>query len=327
MATRKQKIKVSIFLLACIGIMTAGVLVITGIYQKPGINYWLEFDESILGLYEGGLVEYLGVPVGKVREIYVTPRQFAHIEIVIDPNKVSLREGVEGQLVIYSLAAGTMAVSLSGGDPTGPELKPYRQIPTKKSTIEAVSSQFTKILDDVAVISENIRGQINSLDEHAVSDIVHQVRDLVGKGDEFVSQTKTLVTETTETVKEVRKHADTLMANIEARSADLERLMKKVEELVETYTKRGEELEVDVLQQQFNELLEQITSAAAQMDSTVANMELAASDIVHQAGNVEYSLRGVMSEMRDAFESIRVMVNQLKEDPSSLIRGRGKVRE
>jgi phospholipid/cholesterol/gamma-HCH transport system substrate-binding protein len=326
-ATRKQKLKVSIFLFVCIGVMVIGSLVVTGIYQKPGIHYWLEFDESILGLYEGGLVEYLGVPVGKVSEIYVTSRQLAHVEVVIDPNKVSLREGVGGKLVIYSIAAGTMAVSLSGGDPTSPELAEYRQIPATKSVIEAFSSQMTKILEDVSVIAEGVRGQLSSLDETAVSDIVHEVRDVVAKGDEFISHTDTLVAETTEVVKDVRGHAEKLMANVEARSVDLERLGKKIEALVETYTKRGEELDVDQIQQQVNDLLEQVTSVAAQMDTTMNNMELVAADVVHQAGNVEYSLRGTMVEMRDAFESIRVMIDQLKEDPSSLVRGKGKLNE
>ena len=327
MATRKQKIKVSLFLIICIGIMVGGTLVITGIYQEPGLTYWLEFEESILGLYEGGLVEYLGVPVGKVREIHVTDNQVAHVEIVIDPKKVSLREGVEGQLVIYSIAAGTMAVSLRGGDPYLPEKAEYTQIPTRPSAIETISTQMTSILEDISSIAESIRGQIDHLDETAISDIVHMVRDLVQKGDEFVGSTDTLISEATETVRDVRKHADTLIAHIDARSADLGRLTEKIEKLVETYTLRGEELNVEQIQKQFNELLEQVTSAAEQMDATVANMELVATDIVHRAGNVEYSLRGTMVEMQDAFESIRILVNQLKEDPSSLIRGRGRERE
>lgn len=327
MATRKQKLKVSIFLIVCIGLMTAGTLVITGIYQEPGQHYWLEFDESVLGLYEGSMVEYLGVPVGKVREIHVTEEKLAHVAIVINPNKVSLREGVEGRLVIYSIAAGTMAVSLSGGSPDNPLLTEHSKIPTKPSTIEAFSSQMTTILEDVTAISGSIRGQIEHLDEKAISDIVHQVRDLLNKGDGFVENTDTLILEATEVVKDVRKHAETLVAHIDARSRDLERLTQKIERLVETYTQKGEELEVDVLQQQFNELLEQINHAAKQLDSTVVNIELVATDIVHKAGNVEYSLRGTMLELNDAFESIRILVNQLKEDPSSLIRGRGRVRE
>lgn len=327
MATRRQKIKVSIFLILCIGTMVIGSLVVTGVYQEPGLAYWLEFNESVLGLYEGGMVEYLGVPVGKVREIYVTENQLAHVEIVIDPTKVSLHQGVEGKLVIYSIAAGTMAISLSGGDPQSAEIMEHSQIPTKQSTIEAFSSQLTDILEelsatlkDVSAIGKEVRTQIESLDDTVVSDIVHQVRDLVGKGEEFLTHTDGLVNEATETVKDVRGHASSLVETVKARSQDLERLSKKIETLVETYTKRGEELNVGELQQQVNALMQQVAEALEQMDTVAANL-------VHQTGNVEYSLRTTMTDLRDALESVRSLANQLKEDPSALIRGRGKAQE
>ncbi len=324
MATRRQKLKVSIFLFICLGIMTAGTLVVTGIYQKPGKTYWLEFDESVLGLYEGGMVEYLGVPVGKIREIHVTHKQLAHVEIVIDSEKVVLRQGAEGKLVIYSIAAGTMAISLSGGDPDGPLLAEGSEIPTKTSTIEAFSTQLTKILEDIASVGDSIRNQLASLDETAVSDIVHNVRDFVDRGNEFLENTDSLVDQAKDAVKDVREHATTLVGHIESRSKDLERLCQKIETLVETYTKRGEELDVNMLQTQINGLVTEIKEAVEHMDGTVANMDVAASNIVHQTGNVEYSLRGALTDLRDALESIRVLADQLKEDPSALIRGRGK---
>ena len=326
-ATRRQKLKVSIFLILCIGTMVVGSLVVSGVYQEPGLRHWLEFNESVLVLYEGGMVEFLGVPVGKVREIYVTENQLAHVEIVIDPTKVSLRQGVEGKLVIYSIAAGTMAISLSGGDPQSAEILENSQIPAKQSTIEAFSSQLTDIMEelsstlkDVSAIGKEVRTQIESLDDKAVSDIVHQVRDLVGKSEEFLTHTDGLVIEATEAVKDVRGHANSLVDTVKARSQDLERLSKKIETLAETYTKRGEELNVGELQQQVNALMLQVTEALEQMDTVAANL-------VHQTGNVEYSLRATMTELRDALESVRGLANQLKEDPSALIRGRGKAQE
>ena len=327
MATRKQKFKVSIFLLLCIGFMTAATLVITGIYQDPGLHYSLEFDESILGLYEGGMVEYLGVPVGKVSEIYVTEGQYAHVEIVINPNKVTLHEGAEGQLVMFSIAAGTMAVSLSGGNPERPKIEEYTTIPTKQSTIEAFSSQMTKILEDVAAISENISGQIANLDDTAISDIVHQTRDLLAKGDTFVDDTDALIQEATGAVQDVRKHADGLFDTIQEHSKDLKQLTDKLGKLLDVSTERAEQLDVEQLQKQFNELLAQVTDVAAQVDKTVANMDVIATDVVQQTDNVEFTLRRTMLEMRDTFDSIRTVVNNLKDDPSALLRGAGRVRE
>ncbi len=327
MATKKQKFKVSVFLAACISFMTIATLVITGIYQDPGVEYWLEFNESILGLNEGGLVEYLGVPVGKVGEIYVTDGQLAHVGIIIDPGKVTLHRGVEGQLVIYSIAAGTMAVSLSGGDPDQPQLPAKARIPTKPSTIEAFSAQLSTILEQMTDVMDTITGQLANLDETAVSDIVHHARDLLAKGDTFVDDTSALVQEATDAVKDARKHADNLVAAIEDHSSDLKQLTGKLGQLIDVSIERAEQLDVEQIQQQFSDLLEQVTAVAGQVDETVANMDVVAADVIHQADNVEYTLRRTMLEMQDAFDSIRIFVNNLKDDPSSLLRGPGRVRE
>jgi len=123
-ATKKQKMKVGIFLIVGFAAIVFAVTYLSGVYREHGLVYWVEFEESILGLNEGGLVEYLGVPVGRVREIYVTDQKKAHVRFVIDPEKVTLQEGVQAELVIYSLAAGTMAISLRGGDPNNPVIPP-----------------------------------------------------------------------------------------------------------------------------------------------------------------------------------------------------------
>ena len=327
MATRKQKIKVSLFLIICVAIMAVSAEVISGFYKEPGISYWMEFNESILGLYEGGMVEYLGVPVGKITDIYVTSDQVAHVEIIINPQKVTHHEGVQGQLVIYSIASGTMAISLSGGNKEGERLHEYAQIPTKTSTIEAFSTQLSEILSDVSEISGSIKGQLAHLDETAVKNVVDQVQTLLGKGETFVEDTTTLVKESTETVQDIRSHASSLVSSLETRSTEVASLIKKLEQLVEVSTVRAEQLDVQKLQEQFSELLAQVTNAATQLDTTVANMDLIAQDIVHQAGNVEYSLRGTLAEFRDSLESVRIMINQIKDDPSSLIRGRGRIKE
>ncbi|MCK5862528.1 MAG: MCE family protein, partial [Candidatus Hydrogenedentes bacterium] len=305
MATKKQKFKVILFLVVSISFMLVSTLVISGIYQDPGVHYWLEFNESILGLYEGGMVEYLGVPVGKVSEIYVTNGRYAHVNIVINPKKVTLHEGTEGQLVLYSIASGTMAVSLDGGNLNSPKIEEYKQIPTKTSTIKAFSAQMSKILEDVSAISENISGQIENLDDTAVSDIVHQVRDMLARGDAFVDNTDALVKEATEAVKDVRTHADNLFDTIQKHSEDLETLTNKLAKLLDVSVKRAEELDVKELQEQFNDLLVEITAVAGQVDKTIANMDVIASDVIHQTNNVEFTLRSTMLEMNDTFDSIR----------------------
>jgi len=99
-ATRKQKMKVGAFLLMCVSLAASGAILISGLNTENGVRYWVEFDESVFGLYEGGMVQYMGVPVGKVENIRVTPNRRAHVDVVVNPDKVTLNDGVEAQLVL-----------------------------------------------------------------------------------------------------------------------------------------------------------------------------------------------------------------------------------
>ena len=56
MATRKQKVKVGLFLVICSLLIAGGVLLISGFKHEVRIPYWVEFDESVLGLSAGSLV-------------------------------------------------------------------------------------------------------------------------------------------------------------------------------------------------------------------------------------------------------------------------------
>ncbi len=325
MATRKQKIKVSLFLLVCAGIFLAATMVITRMYQKAGDEYWLEFDESILGLYEGGLVEYQGVPVGKVSNIFVTPLQKPHVEVTIDPNKVRLRRGVEGRLVIYSIAAGTMAISLSGGDPSGPFLPPGSQIPTKRSTIEAISKQITDIMERVSGILDDVEKKLAAISDKDIADIVEQVKGILAKGDELASKGSNFMDETTGAVQDARAEIRKVSAMLSERNEDLRKVMKSLQDLLDTSRGKVAALDVQTIQDRLTRTLDDISALARKAEQALDKAGTVAENVTREAGDVEYGLRQTMGELRDTFTELRLLVEELRREPSQVVRGKPNV--
>jgi len=325
LATRKQKIKVSVFLLACVGIFTVATLVITRVYQDAGDNYWLEFDESILGLYEGGLVEYQGVPVGKVSNIFVTPRQKPHVEVTIDPKKVQLRRGVEGRLVIYSIAAGTMAISLSGGDPNAPILPPGSQIPTKRSTIEAISKQLTDVMERVSNILDDVEKKLAAIHEDDIQEIMGKVKGILNKGDELASKGSTFMDETTGAVRDAREEIRKVAAMLAERNEDLKKVMKSLQDLLETSRGKVAELDVRTVQERLTRTLDDISALSRKAAQMLDQAGTVAENVTREAGDVEYGLRQTMGELRDTFTELRLLVEELRREPSQVVRGKPNV--
>ncbi len=53
MATRKQKFQVFVFLIVCLALVGLIIYIVSGMYSTTKLKYWVEFDESVLGIYEG----------------------------------------------------------------------------------------------------------------------------------------------------------------------------------------------------------------------------------------------------------------------------------
>ncbi len=323
MATPKQKTKVGVFLVVCFAIMVAGITVISGYYEDPGDEYWLEFEESILGLNEGGMVEYLGVPVGRVRNIYVTSGQKAHVNLAIDPEIVTLHEGVEGQLVLYSFAAGTMAISLSGGAPDSPPLPPGSQIPSKTSTITAISTQVEAIMEDMAIVVGSIKEGFEGLEGGELTNLIDHANQLLSESRHMITDGRTLINNINHTIEEVQGDI-TAFTNI---SEDVRAIAVDVQALITTTTEKIGQFDIGQTEQNAQELMQSINQLTQRLNQTVENLDDMSHNVLHEVDNVEYTLRNSLQELNEVFGSMRILVEELRTDPASIIRGRGTIRE
>ncbi len=327
MATRKQKIKVGVFLTFCFGLIVAGIFTLGGLYENPGLHYWIDFEESVLGLYEGSMVEYLGVPVGKVSSIYVTQENRPRVEINIDPRKVLLREGVEAQLVIYSLAAGTMAISLDGGTIESAPLAPDSKIPTKMSTLTAVSSKVEGFMENLTSIAESVKAGLNGMDDGKLTAVVDNTNELITKGQTFLDDGRGLVDEAQQTVSQVRDEAQKVIEHVKKIMEKVDALAADTDTLVQNVNKKITQVDVEQTQHELQRVLDNIADVSDTVKKTLGEFDALSANVLHEADNMEYMLRQGLGELGNTFDSMRRFIEQLEVDPASLVRGKGKIEE
>lgn len=194
MATRAQKIKVGIFVLAGTALTVLVFVLIALEGRKPRDTYYITFSEGVGGLGRDSAVRYQGVPVGKVENIRVREDNEIVVQIGIETNTVTLRKGVVASLDLGNLM-GTMVVELSGGDLTAEVLKPGSMIPSQPSLLENLVKDIPAILDDIkdllASLNQALGGEtperIGSLVENADTAMVvfkqtaTELNDLIGQ--------------------------------------------------------------------------------------------------------------------------------------------------
>jgi phospholipid/cholesterol/gamma-HCH transport system substrate-binding protein len=326
-ATKKVKIKVGLFLLVCFSLIGAAVAYISGAYASQGVSYWLEFTDSVFGVYEGGVVQYLGVPVGKVSNISVTPSNAAHIEILIDPAKIELQRGVEGQLVLYSLAAGTMAIELSGGNPAEGPLPPDSQIPARPSAFAAISTKLEEVVNTVLSLLEKVEEGMEGLEEGTFTEMIKSAKNSLAEVETLTKELTETVETTNSVIAKVDEKVEPVTEEILALSKNLRATSEDAGEFLRVATSKAEALDVKSLGSKVDQVLQEISGLTVQLQSSVQNLDESSASMLFQADNVEFTLRTTLQNTSDTLLTLESLLTQVKQDPSSLVRGKGKVKE
>lgn len=292
-------------------------MLVSGYKNEEHITYQIEFDESVLGLTSGGLVEYLGVPVGTVSDIYVTDDNKAHVQIDIVVGKVTLRKGVRAELVIYSLATGAMAISLSGGDPGGPCLAADSEIPASASLMRTVSSQIETLLANIDGIASTLQSGLVGMEEGDLALLFEDTGALIRNGQQFLQNANT-------TLSDVKKDAQSGIGEFRDLAQDVRQLVRDTNKAVTTLQAKIKPLDVGRTEESLNEALKEFSELARRLKESADRVDEVTRSALHGASNIEYGLRETLGTLNESLEATGSLIQYLQQDPSALVRGKGK---
>jgi phospholipid/cholesterol/gamma-HCH transport system substrate-binding protein len=323
-ATRVQKVKVGAFLLINATVILAGLLLVAGYRRGNEMTYMVVFDKSVLGLYTGGLVQYLGVPVGTVDNIYVSNDGKAHVEILVDPEKVTLREGVEASLEYYSFATGTMCIALAGGNPNGKELPEGSIIPVGSSFMESVSSQLAETMPRVTELLDEFAAALEGMEVGAIGDIINNVRDMSDQGKEFLNSAN-------ETMNDLRDDVEDGLADFRETAKKMndladsaKKLADKANETLESVHAKLEPMDLAAIEAQWRG---EFRSLSDRIQETTKTFEETATSLTYGTDNMQHGLLETMQKLNEALDAFRDLAEYLQKDPSALIRGPAREKE
>lgn len=308
-------------------VAAAGIWFINYWNKTAEVPYSVEFDESVLGLSAGSPVVFLGVPVGIVDDIYVVAGQngdgqetfLSHVDILINPEKVVLHEGVTAKLAIYSFATGSLVVFLQGGDKDAPELAPHSRIPVQKSLFESVSSRIEDLLENLNSLIATANAILEKVPPEKVEAIVN---DAAGSMEEL----KQLLGTARDTVDELRTDAVGGVKDLRDLVTQVRQFTEETEKVVTAVGDKIEPLDLASTQAKINTLLDNVNDLSERLKSVTDRLGSATESVSYEAGNIEYNLREGLRTLTQTLESIRDLIQYLKDNPSALIRGKGTPR-
>jgi len=317
MATKAQKVRLSIFLIASSSVLLLFFLVLVGnrLLKRMDTYYIVYEDISVTGLDIGAAVKYHGVQVGRVAGLGVKDAASIIVEIEVERG-TPIKKDTEAILTMVGIT-GLKFVELLGGSPQTENLPVRGTIIAGKSTFEVISGRAEIIMAKLEMV-------LNNLNELTGPETTISLQKTLGSISSVSAEADTLLKNNRQSLSHAADNLDTIMVNLAMATSRLDSSMAAVNSLIKSrqvantlnnmdYISKTLKTELDsaYIADTANELRILLNNA----NKLVINYDLIATrardDILRSLQNLEETL-----------ENLRETTDAIRETPSLLLRGR-----
>lgn len=331
MATPRQKVQVGIFLTVC-GLLLMGTLVVlSGWQREKTIPYFIEFDESVSGLFPGADVRYRGVPVGRVTNIAVMPTNRIRVRVETRPSVIHIRQGMTAQLNTTGVT-GQLYINLAGGKPDAASLAARQTIPATPSLFANLSAELPTLLASINSILIRLDKALG--EEGRVVTVVQSAEALVTTLDTTITEVGARTLSLLDRVSTLIDHdVQPLITEFSTSAETTRQLLKRIGPPLQAAIASGARtfrqlehhltaLDLQSTNAKLQLTLQRVAELAEQFKQTGDAFALTLRHIRGNTANAEFQIRQVVGSLRETLLSAKQLFDYLEQDPSALLVGR-----
>jgi len=184
METRAHYVAVGAFVLTMIVLAFAAVLWLgRAELTTQFANYDIFFIGPVSGLRDGAVVEYSGVPVGKVSDIRIDPTNVEQIRVTVEIDSTVAIKADAAAAVESNLLSGVSFIQIVGGTQDAPLLLPqpgqrYAVIRAHRSRFASVAARAPQILEKASETLDSLNELLDEKNRRAVAETIEHIRVL-----------------------------------------------------------------------------------------------------------------------------------------------------
>lgn len=261
-------------------------------------RYEIYFTGSVSGLEKGAAVRYLGVPVGRVNDLRIDPRDSSRAEVIVDiDSSTPVSEHTVAELELQGVT-GLLYIDLSE-DRSGKRMAPA-VASLKFPVIRAAPSRFDVFLAGLPELVAAVGNLINRADRLLSDDNIAAVTSTVAN-----------LNRASASLPRTLKDLNALIGELRGASAELAASAGIAHGILESV-----DPEVRAAAQRMRAIADSLADATRQLDQAIAeNREDIRSFTRHGLPEIERFVR----EGRAAAHDIRELSNSLRENPAQLL--------
>jgi phospholipid/cholesterol/gamma-HCH transport system substrate-binding protein len=186
METRAHYVAVGAFVLAMVFLAFVGVVYLGGAQLTTQLTHYdIYFKGAVSGLSKGAVVQYNGIPVGKVFDVEIDPNNVEQIRVTVEIDKsVVIKEDAKAS-VETNILSGVSFILITKGTNAAQVLtaKPderYPVIKVRRSALASLSARAPELLDQLSRIGDDLDELLDEHNRLAVRNILDNVNKVTG---------------------------------------------------------------------------------------------------------------------------------------------------
>lgn len=318
MATKAQKVRLSIFLILSAAVFLIFFFILVGgkFFKRMDTYSVVYRDLSITGLESGASVKLNGVPVGRVTGLSAETAETVRINIEVKPG-TPIKADTKAILNLVGVT-GLKYMELVGGSEKAAFLPPGGTILPGQSIFDALSYQASAIIEKLNVALNNINRMTGPENNQALNNALTSFAGVTAQLDTLFMFTRPNIMYAIATLDSVMtqfsitaKKADDVVTQVNdiLTSNDFQTTLSNTRRITDNVRVQTDSLDIGQITGDLHALLQNANTTVTHYDLLV----LRGRDDVLKA----------LRNMEEALDNLREATDIIRENPSVLIRGRG----
>lgn len=288
-----QRARLGVFVTA--GLVLIGVFVAIPVglhFVNRQKTFYAHFQgESVSGLERGADIKFRGVPVGKVAKITYDPSDLSRVRVDLrTDHDFPLKQDMVGQIGGMSIT-GIKHMELTGGSNESPLREENTEIPTKVSSMTAITGKAEEIIAKIEVLLNHLNGLTSP--DSSINTIMHNVAGLTGEAHDFMRALRPEIEQASGSFGSIVRRVDSIAADVKQITAETRTILAG----------------------------ERFTSIMSSVDSSAQSIKKVSDDVSMIIRQSREDIMVSMQNLREALENANELTKILAENPSLLLRG------
>lgn len=317
MATKAQKVRLSIFLIISSVTLLVFFLVLVGsrIFKRMDPYSIVYEGISVTGLEPGAAVKYHGVQVGRVADLSVRKVGSIQVDIEVE-HKMPIKTDTEATVEIVGIT-GLKYVELTGGT----DESDFLEI---GGTIGAGQSLFDTITGSAEVIMAKLEQVLNNINLMVSPETTASLNEALSSIASVTSNVDNLLADNKESLTNSIAHFDSVMWHLTVTAEATAEMMTSINSMVQSNDLQGSISNINHITSQLRTQIDSIrlveTTVELHKLLTNANQMVVHYDMIGLRARTD--ILNALSNLEEALNNLREATDIIRENPSVLLRGR-----